>query len=202
MRETLCQHDISLLWQWGFCVHKHTTQFKSITVARTVLTPPAVSRVGIKIWHPQRSTVDTSWAWSQRKCLSPPLSTPAFSLLHTHKSILPSSTPFNLSFYLCLPLYSLLRSLCESLQGIHLLIPPSLPSLIRPSPTCKTFPVTQRKDSANFSSLLEQHLCGTVALQSADDFIQPLLAWMAFNTSGEWMTHKCWVAQVMQKMQQ
>lgn len=58
-----------------------------ITEAGTVLTSPAVSRVGIKIWRPQRCSVDTSWAWSQKKCLSPPLSTPPFSLLHNHKSL-------------------------------------------------------------------------------------------------------------------
>lgn len=82
-RETLCQHEISLLWQWGFLMHKHTVKFRSTAVARGVLTPPAVSRAGIKIWHPQRFSVDTSWAWSQRKCLSPPLSTPAFPLLQS-----------------------------------------------------------------------------------------------------------------------
>lgn len=59
-----------------------------ITEPGVVLTPTAVSRVGIKIWHPWQSNADTSWAWSQRKCLSPPyintatLSPPQLWLLH------------------------------------------------------------------------------------------------------------------------
>lgn len=59
-----------------------------ITEPAVVLTPTAVSRVGIKIWHSWRSNTDTSWAWSQRKCLSPPyintatLSPPQLWLLH------------------------------------------------------------------------------------------------------------------------
>lgn len=69
----------------------------SITEAGAALTPPAVSRVGIKIWHPQQSSIDTSWAWSQRKCLSPPLSTPPFSLRHGHKCLSPF-TPENFSY--------------------------------------------------------------------------------------------------------
>lgn len=68
-----------------------------ITEAGAVLTPPAVSRVGIKIWHPQRSSTDTSWAWGQRKCLSTPLSTLPFPLLHNHAPLSPSSTPHNFS---------------------------------------------------------------------------------------------------------
>lgn len=58
-----------------------------ITEPVVVLTPTAVSRVGIKIWHPWRSNTDTSWAWSQRKCLSPPyINTAALSLLYSYDS--------------------------------------------------------------------------------------------------------------------
>lgn len=135
--------------------------------------------------------------WSQRKCLSPPLSTPLFTLLHSPKSY--SFTFFHslkLFFYLCISLYSssIFPHSFFSLSKASLFLcspscslnPSSLPLLL-PPPTCKSFPVTQLWFSANFSSLLEHiSLCGTVALDSCDDFILPLLASVAVNSSGEW----------------
>lgn len=69
-------------YNWGWC---------------GVDTSSCLHGAGIKIWHPQRSSIDTSWAWSQRKCLSPPLSTLPFSLLHNHKFLSPFSTLYNFS---------------------------------------------------------------------------------------------------------
>lgn len=105
----------------------------------------------------------------------------------SHKSALPSSTPFNFSFIF---VFSFIRptsfpspytSLSKASASQSL--PPYFPFIL---PSSKTFPVTQHWFSANFSSLLEQHLCGTVALDFSDDFIQPLLAWAAVNSSTEW----------------
>lgn len=133
----------------------------SITEAGSALTPPAVSRVGIKIWHPQRSSVDTSWAWSQRKCLSPPLSTQPFALLHNHKPLFPPSPPYISSFYFIHPVFfpqpplTLSNAFLFRFSPSSSLNPPSLLPLVLPPPTCKSFPVTQHWFSANFSSLLE-----------------------------------------------
>lgn len=168
-----------------------------ITEASTVLTPPAVSRTGIKIWHPQWSSTDTSWAGARENVFHL-LFQHHYSLSFTAPSLTrsPFFTPLNFSFisvfhfihpaFFPHSFFSLSKAslfLCSPSCSLN---PSSLPLLL-PPPTCKSFPVTQLWFSANFSSLLEHiSLCGTVALDSCDDFILPLLASVAVNSSGEW----------------
>lgn len=125
-----------------------------ITEADTVLTSPAVSRAGIKIWHPQWSSVDTNWAWSQRKCLSPPLSTQPFCPHH-------KKTSSNV-FYISLFYFNSCTSLsfifpkaslsCCSPSSLN----PSLPTSPCPSSShLQILSSAQHWFSANFSSLLE-----------------------------------------------
>lgn len=156
-----------------------------ITEADTVLTSPAVSRAGIKIWHPQWSSVDTNWAWSQRKCLSPPLSTQPFCPHHKKR---PLTSFISLYFISILvprsPLFSPKHPSPAAARVLS--IPPSLLPLVLRPPTCKSFPVHNTDFLPTFLPSLNISLCGTVALDFCDDFILPLLAWVAVNSSGEW----------------
>lgn len=126
-----------------------------ITEPGVVLTPTAVSRVGIKIWHPWRSNTDTSWAWSQRKCLSPPYINTA-SLSSTAMTLTPSAdnSLFCISLFQALSLH---RHFSPSSAST------SASSFLNPfSPICSVSSHLQNLSSdthhwfsANFSSPLE-----------------------------------------------
>lgn len=178
-----------------------------ITEAGAVLTPPAVSRAGIKIWHPRRSGRDTSWAWSQRKCLSPPLSTPPLSLSFATGTFLPIpsatfpylvlSQPHFAEDFFCLSFIMLtLGILPLPLRSQFPFHPPALLPLFSPSPLPLANPFQWHNTDflPTFLPSLNISLCGTVALDSGDDFIR--LSWLGW-WSNEAENESPWKSQVV-----
>lgn len=104
---TLCQHDISLLWQWGCCVHKHMTEFflwGHITEAGAVLTSPAVSQGWNKDLTPAAVQRKHQLSLERaQKCLSPRLSSAAFL---SFKATSLTSSLHSLFYFTCKTLFA------------------------------------------------------------------------------------------------
>lgn len=157
-----------------------------ITEPGVVLTPTAVSRVGIKIWHPWRSNTDTSWAWSQRKCLSPPyINTAALSPPQLWLSHLLLITPSSLYHYSKHFPFTVI-SVPLLLQPLPVLLSIPFPQFVLSPPTCETFPVTHRWFSANFSSPLEHQFLWHSSSWLLWWLHVPLLGLVVVNWSREW----------------